>query len=57
MALKGRRINDFVELWCLVALGGVDILVSSTSFQKSNIGWPQQPPKERVHDISKKLDF
>ena len=33
------------------------IWVSSTSFQKSNIGWPQQPPKERVPDISKKLDF
>ena len=25
---------------------GSDILVSSTSFQKSNIGWPQQPPTE-----------
>ena len=57
MALRGRRSNNFVELWCLVASGGVDIWVSSTSFQKSNIGWPQQPPKERVPDISKKLDF
>ena len=57
MALKGRRINNFIELWCLVASGGVDILVSSTSFQKSNIGWPQQPPKERVPDISKKIGF
>ena len=57
MALRGRRINNFVEFWCLVASGGLDIWVSSTSFQKSNIGWPQQPPKERVPDISKKLDF
>ena len=57
MALKGRRINNFVELWCLVASRGVDIWVLSTSFQKSNIGWPQQPLKERVPDISKKLDF
>ena len=57
MALKGRRINNFVESWCLVGSGGMDILVSSTSFQKSNIGWPQQPPNERVPDISKKLDF
>ena len=57
MAQKGRRINNFVELWCLVTLGGVDICVSSTRFQKSNIGWPQQPQKERVPDISKNLDF
>ena len=33
------------------------IWVLSTSFQKSNIGWPQQPPKERVTNISGKLDF
>ena len=26
-------------------------------FKKSNICWPQQPLKERVPDISKKLDF
>ena len=57
MTLRGRRINNFVELWCLVASRGVEILVSSTSFQKSTIGWPQQPPKERVPDISNNLDF
>ena len=33
------------------------IWVLSTSFQKSNIGWPQQPLKERVTNISGKLDF
>ena len=32
-------------------------LFSSTSFQKNDNGWPQQPPTERVSDISKKLDF
>ena len=26
-------------------------------FKKSNISWPQQPPTERVPDISKKSDF
>ena len=30
--------------------------MSSTSFQKSNIGWPQQPPKEIVL-ISVKIGF
>ena len=28
--------------------GGVDFCVSSTTFQKINIGWPQQPLTERV---------
>ena len=53
MALRGRRINKLVELWCLVASGGLDILVSSTSFQKSNIKWPQQPLTEQVLKFTK----
>ena len=28
--------------------GGLDISVSSTSFQKSNVGWPQQPPTGKM---------
>ena len=40
-----------------VASGGLDICVSSTNFQKIDIGWPQQPPTERVSDISEKFDF
>jgi hypothetical protein len=48
MALRGRRINDFFEIWCLVASRGLDIWVLSISFQKSNIGWPQQPLTEKV---------
>ena len=47
MALRGSRIENFVELWCLGASGGLDFCVSSTRFQKSNIGWPQQLPIER----------
>ena len=50
-------INNFIELWCLVASGGVGICVSSNSFQKIYINWPQQPPTEKVSDISEKLDF
>ena len=38
-ALRGRRINNFINLWCLGALGGLDICVSSISFQKNDIGW------------------
>ena len=57
MALRGRKINNFVEILCLVALRDVEICVPSKSFQKINIGWPQQPPTERISDISGKLNF
>ena len=63
-ALRGRGINDFIEVWFLVASGGVEIWVSSNSFQKNDIGWPQQPPTEKVlkfnmifHDSTQKKDF
>ena len=48
MALKGRRIENFLELWWLVASRVVDIWVSSISFQKSDIGWPQQPLTKKL---------
>ena len=48
MALRGRGINVFLKSWCLVASGGVEICVSSTSFQKNDICWPQQPLTEQV---------
>ena len=48
MALRGRRIKYFFELWWLVGLGGFTIWVSSISFQKSSISLPQQPPTEKV---------
>ena len=50
MTLRGSRIENFDELWCLGASGGLDFFVSSTSLKKkSNIGWPQrqQPPTEK----------
>ena len=57
MAMNGRRINNFIELWSIAGSVGLGICVSSTSFQKNDIGWPQQPPTERVSDINEKLDF
>ena len=48
MGLRGRRIHIFLESLCLLCLGGLDIWVLSTSFQKSNIGQPQQPPTEKL---------
>ena len=51
-ALSGKRTNNFIELWCLVASGGLDICVSSTSFQKNDICWPQQPLTEKVQKFN-----
>ena len=48
----------------LVASEGLHFCVSSTSFQKNDIGWPQQPPTEKVlkfnmifHDSTQKNYF
>ena len=64
MALRGSRTGNFDKLWCLVASLGFDFCVSSTSFQKSNIGWPQQPSTEKLlkfnqifHDSTKNFFF
>ena len=48
MALRGRKTNNFIELWCLVASGGLHFCVSSTNFQKNYIPWPQQPLAEKL---------
>ena len=54
MALRGSKIENFNELWCLMASRGLDICVLSTSFQKNDMGWPQQPLQEE-YQISVKL--
>ena len=48
MALRGSGTNYFDNLWCLGASGGLEFCVSSVSFQKIDIGWPQQPPTEKL---------
>ena len=64
MALKGRRINIFLDLWCLVASRGLHFCVLSTSFQKSDIPWAQRPLTGKVlkfimifHDPTQKNFF
>ena len=57
MALRGSRIENFDKLWYLGASGGLEFYVSSTSFQKSNIGWPQQPPTEKVLKLNMTFFF
>ena len=57
MALRGGRIENFDELWWLVASEGYGFCLSTTSFQKSNIVWPQQPLTEKTSDISSRSDF
>ena len=57
MALRGRKIENFDGISLAAWSKGLLICVSLSSFQKSSIGWRQQPPTEKVSDISEKLDF
>ena len=54
---KPPKNNFLVMMKAFVYSPGAAIWISSTSFQKSNIAWPQQPPTEKVPNISEKLDF
>ena len=44
MALRGRKIENFDDISLPAWSQGLPNCVSLTSFQKSSIGWPQQPP-------------
>ena len=57
MALRGRRNENFDNKSMAACSQGLPICASSTSFQKSSIGWPQQPPTERVSNTSENMDF
>ena len=57
MALTDRNMTVRFCLKVFVYSRGLEIWVSSTTFQKISKGWPQQPPKERVPYISENLDF
>ena len=46
LTLTDRNMQARFYLKVLLKSWGLDIWVSSTNFQKSNIGWPQQPPTE-----------
>ena len=64
MALRGRNIENFHDILLAASPGGLPICVLSISFQKSSIGWPQQPLTEMVlkfnlifHDSNPKKYF
>ena len=57
MAMKGRMIINFIELWSIAGSGGLDIWVSVISLWKSNICRPQQPPTERYQISVKNWNF
>ena len=48
MALRGRKIDNFDAISMVAWSQGLPICVSSTSFQKSSIGGPQEPQTEKV---------
>ena len=55
--LSGRNIDNFNDVSLATCSQGLPICVSTATFQKSSMGWPQQPLTERVSDINEKLDF
>ena len=55
--VNGSEIENFDDISLAAWSQGLLICVSSPSFQKNSIGWPQQPLTERVSDISEKFDF
>ena len=64
MALGGKKIENFDAISLAAWSQGLLICVSSTSFPKSSIGWPQQPLREKVlkfnlifHDSIPKIIF
>jgi hypothetical protein len=48
MTLRGRKIENFDVISLAAWSRMLPICVSSTSFQKSSICWPQQPLTEKV---------
>ena len=52
MALTGRRIENFDDISLAACSQGLPICVSSTSFQKSSLCWPQQPLTEKVLEFN-----
>jgi hypothetical protein len=56
LALTDKDMQVKFEIFWNAKIG--NLWVNTTIiFQKDNISWPQQPPTERVSDISKKFDF
>ena len=57
-------VDNFMDIMCTINGWGYEILIFATSFQKSNIGWPQQPSTQKVqkfkiifHDSTKNISF
>ena len=48
MAMNGGRIINFNDIWAIAGSVGLEICVSSTSFQMNDNSWPQQPRTEKV---------
>ena len=48
LALRERNIQVRLYLKVVLKFRHVDILIIRTNFQKINLGWPQQPPTEKV---------
>ena len=57
LPLRERNIQVRLYLKVVLKSWDVDILIIRTNFQKSNIGWPQQPPTEKVQKLKKYISW
>ena len=57
LALRERNIQVRLYLKVVLKCWDVDILIIRTNFQKCNLGWPQQPPTEKVHELKNDISW
>jgi hypothetical protein len=56
-ALRERNIQLRLHFKIVLKSWDVDILIIRTNFYKSNIGWPQQPPAEKVQKLKNDISW
>ena len=57
LALRERNIQVRLQLKVVLKSWDVEILIIRTNFQKSNIGWPQQPQTEKVQKLKNNISW
>ena len=57
LALRERNIQVRLYLKVVLKSWDVDILIIRTNLKKSNLGWPQHPPTEKVHKLKNDISW
>ena len=57
LALRERNIEVRLYLKVVLIFWDVDVLINRTNFQKSNLGWPLQPPTGKVQKLKNDISW